>query len=43
MNFSISQNQMARYKELADKGLVVQPKDDNFDIELVLPGGAVYP
>jgi len=43
VNFSISQNQMARYKELEDKGLVVQPKDDNFDVELVLPGGAVYP
>ena len=43
VNFSISQNQMARYKELDDKGLVVQPKGDNYDVELVLPGGAVYP
>ena len=40
VNFSISQNQMARYKELQDKGQVVPPKDDNFDVELVLPGGA---
>jgi membrane fusion protein (multidrug efflux system) len=43
VNFSISQNQMARYKELSDKGQVVQPKDENYDVELVLPGGAVYP
>jgi len=43
VNFSISQNQMARYKELQDKGLMVPPKDDNFDVELVLPGGGVYP
>ena len=43
VNFSISQNQMARYKELADKGQMVPPKGDNFDVELALPGGIVYP
>jgi membrane fusion protein (multidrug efflux system) len=43
VNFSISQNQMARYKELQDRGQMVPPKDDNFDVELVLPGGHVYP
>jgi membrane fusion protein (multidrug efflux system) len=43
VNFSISQNQMARYKELAEKGLAVPPKDENYDIELVMPGGAVHP
>jgi len=43
VNFSISQNQMARYKELQDKGLMVPPKDDAFEIELVVPGGGVYP
>ena len=43
VNFSISQNQMARYKELEDKGLAVPPKDENYDVELVLPGGAIYP
>ena len=43
VNFSISQNQMARYQELSRKSSVVAPKDDNFDVELVLPGGAVYP
>jgi membrane fusion protein (multidrug efflux system) len=43
VNFSISQNQMARYKDLTDKGLAVPPKDDNYDVELVMPGGGVYP
>ena len=43
VNFSISQNQMARYQELETKGQVVQPKDDNYEVELVMPGGAVYP
>jgi membrane fusion protein (multidrug efflux system) len=43
VNFSISQNQMARYKDLQDKSQVVTPKGDNFDVELVMPGGAAYP
>jgi membrane fusion protein (multidrug efflux system) len=43
VNFSVSQNQMARYKELQDKGLMVPPKGDNFDVELIMPGGAIYP
>jgi membrane fusion protein (multidrug efflux system) len=43
VNFSISQNQMARYKDLTDKGLAVPPTDDNYDVELVMPGGGVYP
>ena len=43
VNFSISQNQMARFQELAQKKLVVAPKDDNFDVELVMPNGAIFP
>ncbi len=43
VNFSISQNQMAKFKEQSDKGLVVEPKDQNFDIEIVLPGNIKYP
>jgi membrane fusion protein (multidrug efflux system) len=43
VNFSISQNQMARYKDLTDKGLAVPPRDDNYDVELVMPGGGIYP
>ena len=41
--FSISQNQMAHFQELAEKKLVVVPKDDNFDVELVLPNGNAHP
>lgn len=43
VNFSISQNQMAHFQELAEKKLIVVPKDDNFDVELVLPNGNAYP
>ena len=43
VNFNISQNQMAKYKSWADKGQVIQPKDDAYVIEIVLPGGAIYP
>ncbi len=43
VNFSISQNQMARFQELADKKIVVAPKDENFDVELVMPNGTIFP
>jgi membrane fusion protein, multidrug efflux system len=43
VNFSISQNQIARYRDLIDKGQLMRPADENYEIEIVLPGGAVYP
>ena len=43
VNFSISQNQMARWGLERDKGRIVTPKDDNYDVEIVLPGGVKYP
>jgi len=43
VNFSVSQNQMAKSKEERAKGLMVSPKDQAFEVELVLPGGTPYP
>jgi membrane fusion protein, multidrug efflux system len=43
VNFNISQNQLAKYQELAAKGQLVVPSNDNYEVEIVLPGGAVYP
>jgi membrane fusion protein (multidrug efflux system) len=43
VNFNISQNQMAKYKDLSDKGVVIPPKGDNFDVEIRLPGDVLYP
>ncbi len=43
VNFSVSQNQMAQIRELREKGLVVTPKDDAYQVELKMPDGRVYP
>ena len=43
VNFSISQNQMAKFKQQAERDRSSRPKNDNFDVEIVLPGGIVYP
>jgi membrane fusion protein (multidrug efflux system) len=43
VNFNISQNQMARYNDLSEKGEVIPPKGDSFEIEVELPGGKIYP
>ena len=43
VNFSISQNQYARWSQERDKGQLVTPKDDNYDVDIMLPGGVHYP
>jgi membrane fusion protein (multidrug efflux system) len=42
VTFSVSQNQMARWREEIRKGLVVQPKNKDFDVDLVLPDGTAF-
>ena len=43
VNFSISQNQAAKWGEWQRKGEVVAPANDNYDVDIVLPGGERYP
>jgi membrane fusion protein (multidrug efflux system) len=43
VNFSVSQNQMGQLRDEITTGRVVAPKDQNFEVELILPDGAVYP
>ena len=43
VNFSVSQNQMGQLRDQITAGRVVAPKDQNFEVELVLPDGAVFP
>jgi membrane fusion protein, multidrug efflux system len=43
VNFSVSQNQMAKSREDRAKGLIVAPKDEAYEVELVLPDGTPYP
>jgi membrane fusion protein (multidrug efflux system) len=43
VTFSVSQNQMAKQREMVAKGQVVRPKNEQYDVELVLSDGARYP
>lgn len=43
VTFSISQNQQAANFEMFEKKIVTPPANSNYDIEVVLPGGKVYP
>jgi membrane fusion protein (multidrug efflux system) len=41
-NFSVSQNQTAKWRDEAQKGRMIPPKNQNFEVELVLSDGASY-
>jgi membrane fusion protein (multidrug efflux system) len=43
VNFSVSQNQVARWREERAKKLVLEPKNRDYDIEIVLSDGMPYP
>jgi len=43
VNFSVSQNQMGQLRDEITTGRVVAPQNQNFEVELVLPDGSVYP
>jgi membrane fusion protein (multidrug efflux system) len=43
VNFSVSQNQVAKTKNLTDKGRLIPPKDRDYEIELEMTDGSVYP
>jgi membrane fusion protein (multidrug efflux system) len=42
VNFSVSQNQMAKMSDMVEKGLLIRPEDRDFDVELMLPSGNTY-
>lgn len=43
VTFSVSQNQVEKLRDQVARKLVVMPEDSHFEVELVLPGGKVYP
>jgi membrane fusion protein, multidrug efflux system len=43
VNFSVSQNQAAKWRDEMSKKLIIEPKNRDFEIEIVLSDGAVYP
>jgi len=42
VNFSVSQNQMAKTSEMVEKGLLILPDNRNYDVELMLSSGNTY-
>ena len=43
VTFSISQNQAERYRERIEKKQVLPPPEENYEVEIVLPGKRVHP
>ena len=43
VNFSVSQNQLAKWTDEREKGLVIAPKNQDYVVELVLSDGKLYP
>jgi len=43
VNFSISENEMLRYRDEAQRGLLRLPAENKFEIEVTLADGSVYP
>jgi membrane fusion protein (multidrug efflux system) len=43
VNFSISQNQVTQNRERINKGILVAPKEDAYEVAVALPDGRAYP
>jgi membrane fusion protein (multidrug efflux system) len=43
VTFSVSQNQIVRHREMLAKGQIIEPKQQQYEIELVLSDGKRYP
>lgn len=41
--FSVSENQLLKYRDLKKKGQLIMPKDQQFHLQLVLADGSIYP
>ena len=43
VNFSVSENEMQKFRSQADKGLIRKPKNDSYIVEVILVDGSIYP
>ncbi|GKT10785.1 efflux RND transporter periplasmic adaptor subunit [Desulforhabdus sp. TSK] len=43
VNFSISENERLKYRDEISRGLLLEPKDRNYVVEIVLADGSVFP
>ena len=43
VNFSLSENEMKEYRNQITKGLLLSPKDGNYDVEIILVDDSIFP
>jgi len=43
VNFSISENELQKYRDQIARGLLRAPKNDEYEVEIILVDGSVYP
>lgn len=43
VNFSMSQNQLAQIRDLVQKGQLIPPKNQNYEVEIIMSDGKPYP
>jgi membrane fusion protein, multidrug efflux system len=43
VNFSISENQIQKHRDQVARGFLVPPKDHNYEVEIILVDGSVFP
>lgn len=43
VNFSLSENEMQRYRDQVRKGLLLPPKNHSYEVEVLLVDGSVFP
>jgi membrane fusion protein (multidrug efflux system) len=43
VNFSLSENEMQRYRRALSLGLLRAPKDENYEVEVILSDGSLFP
>ncbi len=43
VNFSVSQNQAAQWREMYEKGTLVRPANNEFVVDLIMPDGRQFP
>ena len=43
VNFSISENKMQKYRDEIARNYIIPPRDDNYEIEIVMVDGSLFP
>ena len=43
VNFSVSENEMLKYRGEAGRGQIILPKDGDYEVEVVLADGSIFP